>query len=71
MILQESLTRQLKREYVALVLAIETNWKDMTVDLANTMLQVIKHTEINKGNNKNNADMKVLAVNIHQTLKRT
>ena len=71
MTLQGSLLRHLGRDYAALVSAIETNWKDETTDLADTILRVIRHAEINKGNNKDNADVKVLAANIHQAPKRT
>ena len=65
MTLQESLLRHLGRDYAALVSAIETNWKNKITHLADTILQVIRHAEINKGNNKDNADVKVLAANIH------
>ena len=71
MTLQGSLLRHLGRDYTALVSAIETNWKDETTNLANIILQVIRHTEINKGNDKDNADVKVLAANIYQAPKRT
>ena len=71
MTLQGSLLRHLGRDYAALVSAIETNWKDETTDLANTILRVIRHAEINKGNDKDNADVKVLAANIHRAPKST
>lgn len=63
--LQESLFRHLKRSYAALISAIKTNWKNKTIDLADTIFQVIKHAEINKSNNKDNANIKVLATNIY------
>lgn len=69
--LQGSLLYHLGRDYVALVSAIETNWKEETTDLADTILRVIKQAEINKGNDKDNADVKVLAANIHRAPKRT
>ena len=65
MTLQRSLLCHLGRDYAALVSAIETNWKDETTDLADTILRVIRHAEINKGNDKNNTDVKVLTTNIH------
>lgn len=37
-ILQESLLRHLKRSYAALISAIKINWKNETIDLANTIL---------------------------------
>ena len=71
MTLQESLLHQLGRDYAALVSAIETNWKNKTSDQTDTILWVIRHAEINKSNNKDNVDVKVLAINIHQAPKRT
>ena len=71
MTLHGSLLRHFGRDYAALVSAIETNWKDKTTDLANTILQVIRHAEIKKGNDKDHADVKVLAANIHQASKAT
>ena len=71
MILQRSLLHHLGRDYAALVSAIKTNWKDETTDLADTILRVIRHAEINKSNNKDNADVKVLAANIHRAPKGT
>lgn len=69
MTLEGSLLCHLERDYAAFVSAIETNWKDKTTDLADTILRVIRHAEINKGNNKDNADVKVLAANIHRAPK--
>lgn len=71
MTLQESLLRHLGRDYAALVSAIKTSQKDEITDLANTIFQMIKHAKINKSNDKNNADVKVLAANIHQAPKGT
>lgn len=61
----------LGKDYVVLVLAIETNQKEETTNLADTILQVIRYVEINKGNNKDNVDVKVLAANLHRAPKRT
>ena len=71
MTLQKNLLRYLKKNYIALVLAIEINWKDKITDLANTILRVIRPTEINKNTNKDNSDVKVLAANIHWAPKKT
>lgn len=65
MILQKKLLRYLGKDYAALVSAIETNWKDETTDLADTIFQVIRYAEINKSNNKDNANVKVLVANIN------
>ncbi len=71
MTLQGSLLRHLGRDYAALVSVIETNWKEETTDLVDTILRVIRHAEINKGNDKDNADVKVLAANIYRAPKGT
>lgn len=65
MILQGSLLRHLGKDYSALVSAIEIAWKDETTDLADTILQVIKHAEINKGNDQDNAKVKIMATGIY------
>lgn len=61
--------QHLGKDYAALVLAIKTAWKDETTNLANTIIQVIRHTKINKGNNKDSTDVKVLAASIYQAPK--
>lgn len=48
--LQGSLLRHLGKGYSALVSAIETTWTDKTTDLSDTILRIIRHAEINKGN---------------------
>lgn len=50
MTLQGSLFRHLGKDYLILVLAIETIWKDKTINLQDTIFSIIWHTEINKGN---------------------
>ena len=50
MALQGSLLRRLGKSYSALVSAIETTWTDETTDLSDTILLIICHAEINKGN---------------------
>lgn len=54
--LQGNLLRHLGKDYSALVSAIETTWKEETTDLADTILRIIRHAEINKGNEKDTAD---------------
>lgn len=56
MTLQENLFRHLGKDYFALVLAIETLLKEETMDLADTILKIIHHAEINKKNKKNIAN---------------
>lgn len=56
MTLQENLLRHLGKDYFALVFVIETSWKKETIDLANTILRIICHAEINKENKKNTAN---------------
>lgn len=74
MTLQGSLLRHLGREYSALISAIETVWRDETTNLGDTILRVVRHAEITKGNEEDNADYtnaKVLAANIHRAPKGT
>lgn len=69
MALQGSLLRHLGKDYSALVSAIETTWKDETTDLQDTILRIIRHAEINKGNDQNIASSiptNALAVNAQQ-----
>lgn len=54
--LQENLFKHLGKDYFALVLAIETTWKEKTTDLVDIILKIIRHTEINKKNKKDMAD---------------
>lgn len=66
MALQGSLLRHLGKDYSALVSAIETIWKDETTDLQDTILRIIRHAEINKGNDQDIASSNTtnaLAVN--------
>ena len=56
MTFQGNLIRHLGKDYSALVLVIETTCKEETTDLADTILRIIRHSEINKRNEKNTAD---------------
>ena len=74
MTLQVSLFGHLGREYSALVLAIETVWRDKTINLGNTILRIVRHAEITKKNEEDNIDYtngKVLTANIYQAPKGT
>ena len=53
--LQGNLLRHFGKEYSALVTTIETEWKKETTSLANTVLRVVRHAEINKGNERDMA----------------
>lgn len=54
MTLQENFFRHLSKDYsVLMVSAIKMTWKKETTDLADTILRIIRYTEINKGNMKN------------------
>lgn len=73
-VLQKSLFWHLGRNYSALVTVIETVWKDETTNLSDTIFWVIRHTEINKDNEEDSADVsnaKILAANIYKAPKRT
>ena len=50
MTLQGNLLRHLSKDYSALILAIETKWKEKPTSLSDTILKVICHAKINKGN---------------------
>lgn len=49
MTLQRKLLHHLGKDYSALVSAIETRWKEDTINLSDTILRIIRHAEINKG----------------------
>lgn len=65
MTLKGSLLRHLGKEYSALVSTIETTWKEEITNLQETILRVIRHAEINKGNEQDAAGntTNALAVN--------
>lgn len=71
MTLQGSLFQHLGKDYLALVLVIKTVWMEETTDLADTILRVIKHAEMNKRNDLNNAKVKILTVGIHRAPQKT
>ncbi len=72
MALQRSLLRHLGKDYLALVSAIETVWKDKTTDLSDMILRVTRHAKINRGNEKDSIpNAKVLAANIYRAPKGT
>lgn len=53
------------KDYVALVSIINTVWKNKTINLVNNNFWVIRYIKINKRNNKDNTDIKVLTANIY------
>lgn len=72
MTLQGNLLRDLGKNYSALVSAIETEWKEETTNLSDTILRVIRHAEINKGNAQDSAEnTKVLTTGIHRAPRGT
>lgn len=71
MTLQRSLLRHLGKDYSALVSAIETEWKEYTTNLSNTILRIIRHAEINKGNTQDLTEgTKVLSTGVQRAPKR-
>lgn len=65
MTLQGNFFRHLSKDYFALVLIIKTKWKKETIDLADTILRIICHAEINKRNKKDIANnINTLAVGV-------
>lgn len=66
--LQGSLLQHLGKDYSALVSAIETTWKKETTDLQDIIFQIMRHAEINKGNNQDMTEntTNAMAVNAQQ-----
>ena len=74
MAIQGGLLRHLGKGYSALVSAIETTCTNKTTDLSHTILRIIRHTEINKGNKEDsteNPSKVVLATRTPQAPRRT
>lgn len=72
MTFQGSLLQHLGKDYSALVSAIETEWKEETTNLSDTILRVIRHAKINKGNVQDLAkSTKVLSTGIQIAPKET
>lgn len=72
MMLQGNLLRHLGKDYSALVSAIETECKEETTNLSDTILRIIRHAEINKGNAQDVAgNTKVLATVTQRAPKGT
>ena len=72
MTLQGNFFRHLGKDYAALVSAIETKWKKETTNLSDTILRVIRHAEINKGNAQDLAKItKVLSIGVQKASKKT
>ncbi len=70
--LQGSRLRHLGKDYAALVLTIETEWKKETTNFSDTILRVICHAEINKGNAQDLAkSTKVLSTGVQRAPKGT
>lgn len=56
MTLQRNLLRHFGKDYFALVLAMKMMWKKETTNLADIILKIICHAEINNENEKNKVD---------------
>lgn len=48
MLLQGAMLMNIDEEYTSLISTIETRWTDATTNLSNTILQIIRHSEIMK-----------------------
>ena len=70
MALQGSLLRHLGKDYSALVSAIETTWKEETTDLQDTILRIIRHAEINKGNDQDTTENTTNAMAVNAQRER-
>ncbi len=72
MTLQRSLLRHLGKDYSAVVSAIETWWTEETTNLSDTILRIIRHAEIKKGNEEDSTEnVKVLATGALRAPKGT
>lgn len=72
MTVRKSLLLHLSKNYSAVVSTIETRETEETTNLSNTILQIIRHIEINKRNEDDLAEIvKVLAAGIPRGPKRT
>ncbi len=68
MLLQGAMLMNISEEYTSLISTIKTGWTDTRTNLSNTILQIIRHSEIIKGHAKE----KVLHMSgIHRVPKRS
>lgn len=56
MTLQGSLLQHLGKSYSSFVSTIEVMWTDGTTNLSNTILRIVRHAEINKGNEEDTTE---------------
>ena len=66
MLLQGAMLMNISEEYTSLISTIETGWTDATTNLSNTILQIIRHSEIMKGHAKEKV---LLTSGIHRAPK--
>lgn len=70
MALQGSLLRHLGKDYLALVSAIKTTWKEETTDLQDTIFRIMRHAEINKGNDQDTTENTTNAMAVNAQRER-
>lgn len=66
MLLQGAMLMNISEEYTSLISTIKTGWTDATTNLSNTILQIIRHSEIMKGHAKEKV---LLTSGIHRAPK--
>lgn len=66
MLLQGAMLMNISEEYTSLISTIKTVWTDATTNLSNTILQIIRHSEIMKGHAKEKV---LLTSGIHRAPK--
>lgn len=72
MTLQGSLLRHLRKDYSVVVSAIETGWTEETTNLSDTILRIIRHAEIKKGNEEDSTEnIKIVATGAPRAPKGT
>ncbi len=70
MYFQATMLMNIGTKYLALVSAIQKDWKDEKTNLAEAVLQIIKHFEFIEGNEKAKV-MQTSTPSIHRALKRS
>ena len=69
MYFQATMLMNIGTDYSALVSAIQKDWKDETTNLAEAILQIIRHFEFMEGNEKAQNVMQTFMSSIHRAPK--
>lgn len=66
---QATMLMNIGAEYSALLAAIQNDWKDETTNLAETVLQIIRHCEFMEKNDKSKTALQTSTPSIHRAPK--